>query len=161
MDAPLPARFRTPRRGSHQQTDDAVEGGQSSRSDVVAEASVGYVGRSEAARRAQRTASRALETYVRARLPVMPGTRADGGDERGNRGNAVPPSAAAGDEVEELVSVLSSFKERANLGEAEDRARGLLSPGVDLARFSEDRAYRQVSSMESIPRYGRHRVGSE
>lgn len=98
----------------------------------------------------------ALETYVRARLVAMPGTRADGGDERGNRGNAAPPSAAAGDEIEELVSVLSSFKERANLGEAEDRARRLLSPGVDLARFSEDRAYRQVSSMELIPRHSRH-----
>lgn len=100
-----------------------------------------------AAARAHRVAAAGLEAYVRTRLSGIPGVAS---------GGAVVDSAVSGDnlgdgaagvaaqEVEELVAVLTSFRQRQSLGEAEDRARALLPAGVDLGRFAGDLSYRQV-----------------
>lgn len=104
--------------------------------------------REEGARAAHEIASSALETYVRARLSAM---RKGGGggngfesSNMGGMGSAESPTVAASqEEVGELVFVLSSFRTRASLGAAEDRARLLLLPGADLVRFAGDGDYRQ------------------
>lgn len=91
-----------------------------------------------------RMASAALEAYVRARLSVIrdsvDGVSSEGVG--GGGGEVGVPSEEV--EVGELVSVLTSFRQRRTLGEAENRARALLPSGVDLERFARDPGYRQV-----------------
>lgn len=158
MDYPLPPpRTRgSPHDNSHKALGDRVNGEGVSDAGVIdatgynrlvandgcgGSNAIGRVEGHEAARSLQLTASQALEVYVRARLALIPSV-SESGDSRA--GHGVERASAGADEAGELVSVLSSFRKRASLGEAQERARKLLLPGVDMAMFSDDVYYRQV-----------------
>ncbi|CAM9252402.1 unnamed protein product [Scytosiphon promiscuus] len=89
------------------------------------------------AARSRGMAAAALEAYVRARLSAI-GKGGGGGGVGVGGAEAVPP-----EEVRELEGVLRSFRRRQSLGQAEDRARGILPASVDLGRFAADERYRQ------------------
>ncbi|CAN0346035.1 unnamed protein product, partial [Ectocarpus fasciculatus] len=91
-----------------------------------------------AAMRSRERAAAALEAYVRARL-----YGSSGGTGGGGGGGTVLP-AAADEEMEELQAVITSFRQRQSLGQAEEKARGVLPATVDLARFAGDLRYRQA-----------------
>lgn len=102
-----------------------------------------------AASRSRGIAAAALEAYVRARLSAMgesgdwQGSSAGGGG-GGDVGVAVGGCGVPSEEMGEMVAVLTSFKQRQSLGQAEDKVRVLLPATVDLGRFAGDQRYRQV-----------------
>lgn len=103
-----------------------------------------------AASRSRGIAAAALEAYVRARLSAMgessdrQGGSAGGGGGGGDVGVALADGGVPSEEMGELVAVLTSFKQRQSLGQAEDKVRVLLPATVDLGRFAGDQRYRQV-----------------
>ncbi|CAM9564261.1 unnamed protein product, partial [Sphacelaria rigidula] len=143
MDTPLPLHARLFSTGSNTNRHAPA---------TQAPAATGTRAREEGARAAHEVASCALEAYVQARLSGMTG---DGGAGSTSGGTGVDAAMAASQEdMRELVSVLSTFRTRANLGAAEDRARSLL-PGTDLTRFAGDAKYRQSKAASDIVALGR------
>lgn len=103
-----------------------------------------------AAARHRSVAAAALEAYVRARLSTVAGSGGRDGVSGGGGGGGgvdvggVRDGGVPSDETEELMAVLTSFRKRQSLGQAEDKARAILPATVDLGMFVEDQRYRQV-----------------
>lgn len=106
-----------------------------------------------AAARHRGVAAAALEAYVRARLSAIGESGGRDGVSGGGGGGVGDGRARVGvhsEEMGELVAVLTSFRKRQSLGQAEDKARAVLPATVDLGMFAEDERYRQVRSL-SVP----------
>ncbi|CAM9902098.1 unnamed protein product, partial [Ectocarpus sp. 4 AP-2014] len=129
MDAPFISSRRSPPAPTSGRQSSEVDGGSGSS---------GGDGRMRAAMRSRDWAAAALEAYVHARLAVVNGDTGGGG---GGVVEAVLP--AAEEEMEELLAVITSFRQRQSLGLAEEKARGVLPATVDLGRFAGDPRYRQ------------------
>lgn len=93
-------------------------------------------------------AAAALEAYVRARLSAIGESSGRGGGSTGGGGGGgdvgLEGSGVPSEEIGELVAVLTSFRQRQSLGQAEDKVRAVLPAAVDLGRFARDQRYRQV-----------------
>ncbi|CAM9861553.1 unnamed protein product [Pylaiella littoralis] len=92
-------------------------------------------------------AAAALEAYVRARLSAIGESSGRGGGSTGGGGGGgdvgLEGSGVPSEEIGELVAVLTSFRQRQSLGQAEDKVRAVLPAAVDLGRFARDQRYRQ------------------
>lgn len=168
MDAPFVPRRRLAQSSRHPAMVEAGQryggsggGGDGGSSGGEIEGSWERGGKMRKATRAHRVAAAALEAYVRARLSAIRGNGDGGGDSRdvdggdGGSGDgggltSVREKGESGgggtlcDEVGELMAILTSFRRRQSVEEAEGKARALLPPGVDLERFAGDADYRQV-----------------
>lgn len=151
MDAPLPPPAHRSRgsgrcTSEERQPEEATRAGGAGYGRAAGERGRG-TDNEEAVRVGHKTASEALEAYVRARLAALPskhgGVGGVGNDSATYRED-IAQHRSSPEDMSELEFVLSSFKKRAILGEAENRARKLLSQGADLTRFAVDRDYRQV-----------------
>ena len=115
----------------------------SSGGDSGEEGSAAWGANGRTAARARRMAADGLEAYVRARLTVLRRGEGGGGVREGSNGFETMKSERSA-EARELTAVLTSFRKRQSVGEAEERASALLPAGVDLERFARDVGYRQV-----------------
>ena len=161
MDAPFVPRRRSALSGRHPTTgkDGERYGGSNGGGCDGVEESWERDGKMRAATRAHRVAAAALEAYVRARLSAIRRDGDGGGDGDGVGGGGVVGVREEGEaggggalhnEVGELVAILTSFRQRQSVEEAEGKARALLPAGIDLERFAGDAGYRQVRRVGGV-----------